>query len=149
MGEEDAMGAQHARIEKEPVQVSVEKASAEPSTPEEFLAAVHALLDHASPTRAQRVAAEGHARFPDHPELERLCRLLTLPPARMVPNNGRKRRDSQKIFHWLDENEIHYRGQWILVNEDGLLAAAPSLAELLKRVEELDQDDNSLIHHVP
>jgi hypothetical protein len=148
------MSTRHARqIEDEPVEVSGEKASAQgPSTAEEYLQEVHALLDKTSSTWAQRVAAEGHSKFPDHPELERLCRLLTPQPARSVPNNGRKPRDSQKIFRWLDENESHYRGQWILVNEEGLVASAPTAEELLRKIDEigLDKADkyNSLMHHV-
>jgi hypothetical protein len=53
------------------------KEVAAPTTPEEYLAGIHLYLNHASLRRAQRLAAEGHARFPDHPELERKCRLLT------------------------------------------------------------------------
>ena len=60
-------------------------------SPEDFVRAVHTLLDHASPTRAQRAAGEGLARFPDHPELQRLHRLLTLPAARSIPSSGRKK----------------------------------------------------------
>lgn len=143
------MSARHARRIEEPAHEIEERAPAQgPSTAEEFLAAVHELLDNASPTWAQRAAAEGHSRFPDHQELERLCRLLTLPPARVIPSDGRKKRDSRKIYRWLDENEIHYRGQWIAVNEDGLMASAPTLQELLRKIEEIGQDDNSLIHHV-
>lgn len=142
------MGAQHARrFEEEPVQESQGKAPAGLSTPEEFLAAVHALLDNASPTRAQRVAAEGHARFPDHPELERLCRLLTLPPARMVPNNGRKR-NREKAYRWLDENEIHYRGQWVALTDKGFLTSAPSLDELLEKIKTFDLEEHPLVHHI-
>ena len=145
------MGARHARrIEEDPVQEIEEKAVAA-STEEEYLQVVHALLDKTSSTWAQRVATEGHRRFPDHPELERLCRLLTPSPARSVPRNGRKRGDSRKIYRWLDENEVHYRGQWLLVNETGLVASAPTLEELLRKIGEISQDDDkrsSLIHHV-
>ena len=148
------MSTRHARrIEDEPAQVTEEKAPAQgPSTAEEYLAAVNELLDNTSSTWAQRVAAEGHARFPDHPELERLCRLLTPRPARSVPRNGRKRGDSRKIYRWLDENEIRYRGQWILVNEEGLVASAPTAEELLRKIDALGLDDDdkyhSLMHHV-
>jgi hypothetical protein len=147
------MSARHARqIEDEPVQVVEEKAPAEPSTPQEYRVAVSAALNNESLRGAQRAAAEGHARFPDDPELARLDRVLTLPPARSVPRNGRKKGDSQKIFQRLHENESHFRGQWILVNEDGLVASAPTLEELLRKIEEIGQDDdakyNSLIHHV-
>lgn len=139
--------------EDEPVQVIQEKAPTRgPSTAEEYLQAVHALLDQTNSTWAQRAAAEGHSKFPDHPELERLYRLLTPRPARSIPRNGRKRGDTRKIFRWLDENEIHYRGQWILVNEEGLVASALTAEELLRKIADLGLDDedkyNSLMHHV-
>ena len=143
------MGAQHARRfeDDEPVQESQDKPSAGPSTPQEYRDVISAALNNESLRGAQRAAAEGHARFPEDAELERLNRLLTFPPARSVPGDGRKR-NSQKIYHWLDENEIHYRGQWIAVSEEGLLAAAPTLEELLRRIDEVDPENNSLIHHV-
>lgn len=119
----------------------------DPSTPEEFLAAVHALLDDASPTRAQRVAAEGHARFPEHAELERLCRLLTLPPPRMVPSDGKKR-NREKAYRWLNENEIHYRGQWVALTDDGFLASAPTLDELMAKIEAIGPEEPPLVHHI-
>jgi hypothetical protein len=117
----------------------------DPSTPEEFVEAVNALLNNASPTRAQRVAAQGHARFPEHAELERLCRLLTLPPPRMVPG---KNVDRQKAFRWLDENEIDYRGQWVALTEEGFLTSAPTLDELMRKVEAFDLEDPPLVHHI-
>ena len=118
-----------------------------PSTPEEFVSAVRSLLHNSSPTWAQRVAAEGHARFPDHPELERLCRLLTLPPARMVPSDG-KRVSYEKGDRWLDDHGIHYRGQWVALTGDGFLTSAPTLPELLRKVEEIGPEDPPLVHHI-
>lgn len=143
------MSARHARRIEEPVPVIEEKAPAQgPLTPEEFLAAVYALLDHASPTRAQWVAAEGHRRYPDHLELERLCRLLTLPPARTVPSNGRKRVSHEKAYRWLDENESHHRGEWVALNGNGFLTSAPTLDELLEKIEPIDPEDPPLVHHI-
>lgn len=119
----------------------------DPSTPEDFVEAVNALLDNASPTRAQRVAAEGHARFPEHPELERLCRLLTLPPARSVPSDGKKR-NREKAYRWLNENEIHYRGQWVALTDDGFLTSAPTLDELMAKIEAIGPEEPPLVHHI-
>src|SRR6185436_16989213 len=143
------MSTRHARrIEDEPAQVTEEKAPAQgPSTAEEYLAAVNELLDNTSSTWAQRVAAEGHARFPDHPELERLCRLLTPRPARSVPSNGRKKVSHEKAFRWLNENEIHHRGEWVALNGDGFLTSAPTWDELKKKIEPIDPEDPPLVHH--
>lgn len=140
------MGARHARIE-EPIHEMEEKMQ-ESSTPEEYLADIHLLLDHASLTRAQGIAAEGHRRFPDHPELERLCRLLTPRPARSVPNNGRKRVSHEKAYRWLEENEIHHRGEWVALNGDGFLTSAPTLDELMEKIEPIDPEDPPLVHHI-
>jgi len=143
------MRTQHARkTEDEPVQVIEEEDSGHvASTPEEFVQAVRDLLNDASPTRAQRIAAEGHLRFPDHPELERLSRLLTLRPVRAVPRDGRKR-NREKAYRWLDENESHYRGQWVALTDEGFLTAAPSLDELLDKIKAFDLEESPLVHHI-
>lgn len=118
-----------------------------PSTPEEFVQAVHSLLDDASPTRAQRAAGEGHARFPDHPELARLHRLLTLPPARSAPSLGRKK-NRERAYQWLDQNEVAYRGQWVALTDEGFLTSAPSLDELLEKIRAFDLAEHPLVHHI-
>jgi hypothetical protein len=143
------MGARHARqIEDEPVPMIERKAPVQgPATPEEFVQAIQTLLDNASPTRAQRTAAEGHSRFPDHPELERLNRLLTLPPARTVPSNGKKR-SRERAYRWLDKNESHFRGQWVALTDEGFLTAAPSLDELLDKIKTFDLAEHPLVHHI-
>jgi hypothetical protein len=143
------MSARQARrIEDEAVQMLEEEDSGHaPSTPEEFVQAIRALLNDASPTWAQRMAAEGHLRFPDHPELERLCRLLTLRPVRSVPGDGRKR-NREKAHRWLDENESQYRGQWVALTDEGFLTAAPSLDELLDKIKAFDLEESPLVHHI-
>src|SRR4051812_11560548 len=112
------MSARHARqIEDEPVQVVEEKAPAEPSTPQEYRAAVSAALNNESLRGAQRAAAEGHARFPDDPELARLNRLLTSRPARSF--KGPPTPDRTEAYKWLDENGGAYKGQWIALGDKG------------------------------
>lgn len=138
------MGREHARVER--LLQGVERAPQhEPSTPQEYREAIRAALNNESLRGAQRAAAEGHARFPDHAELARLNRLLHPGPARSVPG---KNVDRTKAFQWLDENEIHYRGQWVALTDEGFLTAAANLKDLLRKIKEIDPEDPPLVHHI-
>lgn len=140
------MGRAHARRIDSPFhEIEQQLPEKEPLTPQEFREAIRAYLNNGLLRGAQQAAAEGHARFPDNPELERLNRLLTLAPARTVPG---KNVDREKAFRWLDENEIHYRGQWVALTEDGFLTSAPTLKELLPKIEAFGLDDPPLVHHI-
>jgi hypothetical protein len=140
------MGREYARRIESPFQeVELKLPEQEPSTPQEYREAIRAYLNNGSLRGAKKVAAEGHSRFPDNPELERLNRLLTLSPARTVPGKNVNR---EKAFRWLDENETHYRGQWVALTDDGFLTSAPTLKELLRKIEAFGLDDPPLVHHI-
>jgi len=140
------MGAHLARWIEEPAYEAGE-GTAGLATPQEYRSAVSAALNE-SIRFAQRIAAEGHARFPDDPELERLSRLLILPPARSIPSNGRKQVSHEKAFRWLDENAALHRGEWVALDGEGFLTAAPTLAELMKKIEPIDPENPPLVHHI-
>ena len=139
------MGARHARRIEEPIHEMNEKTQG-PSTPREYRTAIDEALN-VSVRSAHRLAAEGHARFPDDLELKRLTRLLDLPPARSVPPR-RTRSSREKAYRWLDENEARYRGQWVALSGYGFLASAPTLDELLEKIEPIDPADPPLVHHI-
>lgn len=139
------MGARHARRIEEPIHEMDEKEQG-PSTPDEYRAAIDEALNE-SVRFAHRLAAEGHARFPDDLELKRLAHLLDLPPARSIPSR-RKRASRERAYQWLDENEVRYRGQWIALAGEGFLASAPTLDELLEKIEPIDPENPPLLHHV-
>jgi uncharacterized protein DUF5678 len=142
------MSARHARrIEDEPAQEIEEKAPVQgPSTAEEYRAAISAALNDESLRGAQRAAAEGHARFPEDPELARLNRLLTLRPARSVP--GPLSPDRTEAFQWLEEHGEAYRGQWIALGDKGLLAASQDLDDLLRTLKEMSPDALPVLLHL-
>ena len=117
-----------------------------PSTAEEYLAAISAALNAESLRGAQRAAAEGHARFPDDPELVRLDRLLTFRPARSVP--GPLSPDRTEAFRWLEEHGEAYYGQWIALGDKGLLAASPDLDDVLRALEEMSPDVLPVLLHL-
>ena len=132
------MGIRHAR-RLESVDYSL-------STPEEYREAIGAALNNESLRGAQRIAAEGHARFPEDSELARLHRLLTLRPARNV--SGPRSPDRTQAFQWLDEHREAYRGQWIALGDKGLLAASPDFNELYRTLEASAPDVLPLVLHL-
>jgi hypothetical protein len=142
------MGTRHARrIEDEPVQVIEAEAPAQgPSTRNEYRAAISAALNNESLRGAQRAAAEGHAKFPDDPELARLDRLLTSRPARSF--KGPPVPDRTEAYKWLDENGEAYRGQWIALGDKGLLAASPDFNELVSTLKAMSPEVLPLLIHL-
>jgi hypothetical protein len=140
-----AMSAQHARRIEDPVQES-EKAPVVPSTPQEYRAAISAALNNESLRGAQCAAAEGHAKFPEDPELARLDRLLHPPPARSF--KGPPAPDRAEAYKWLDENGEAYKGQWIALGDKGLLAASPDFNELLSTLKAMSPKVLPLLIHL-
>jgi hypothetical protein len=117
------------------------------STPEEYRTAISVALNNESLRGAQRAAAEGHARFPDDAELERLNRLLTLRPARSIPD-GPRNPDRTQAFQWLEEHGEAYRGQWIALGDKGILAASSDFNELYRTLEDMSPDVLPLVLHL-
>jgi hypothetical protein len=98
---------------------------------------------------AQRAAAEGHARFPEDPELARLHRLLTSRPARIVETTERLRQpDRTEALRWLDEHGASYRGQWVALGDKELLAASPDLDDLLQTLRSMSPSVLPLLIHL-
>jgi hypothetical protein len=81
------------------------------------------------------------------PDLELWQRTLALPrvtkgKASPTPT------DRSREFKWL-ENEAHaYRGQWVAVEGDRLLAAADSLKAVMARLDEMDPRPRALVHRI-
>lgn len=77
---------------------------------------------------AREMAVEGRERYPDHPTLQRMARILAPPRAsragRPADPTVRANRD------WFEKHGAEYRGQWVAVREGRLLGHAPSFARL-------------------
>ncbi len=81
------------------------------------------------------------------PDLELWHRTLA-PPRVIQSKTSSARTDRSREFHWL-ENESHaYRGQWVAVEGDRLLAAADSLKAVLAKLERMVPQPQALVHRI-
>lgn len=80
----------------------------------------------------------------EEPAINRLRRALAPPTAQ---SSQRKDTERTQTFAWLREHCREYHGQWVAVGEGGLVAAAPTLKELRKRLQLLEiSAEQPLIH---
>lgn len=70
----------------------------------------------------------------DDPELQRLCEVLKLPVGRLRTITDA---DRSAEFEWIVANRDSYRGRWVAVDGNRLLADAPTFAELQNRIKDL------------
>ncbi len=132
-GSEDGMA--------EPMKVPYEE------TAESYVARIRELAGTDRVGGARRVLQEALQRLPHDPALARWKELLS--PARVigsVPSSGLNR-DAE--LRWLDTHGPAYRGQWVAVLGDRLVAHAESLKDLDAQVEERPLERAPLFHRIP
>ena len=112
---------------------------------EATLGTIRSLLEDDQVRLARQLAARAVADFPGDPEVERMHRVLRPGRVRRIAERVPDRRDA---FRWLNESAADYRGQWVALTDEGLLAASPRLDELLRTIEARKLDNPPLVHFV-
>lgn len=115
------------------------------ATAEEFVEAIRSLLANGQAGVARRAAAEGAARFPDHPWIQKANRVIN--PHRVVTGPA-KAPDRTREFAWLREHGGQYRDQWVALLGDELLASGSDLEDVLREVRARGLEAQSLVHRV-
>lgn len=69
-------------------------------------------------------------------------------PPRVVdsPRRGYKEPDRSREFAWLREHGHAYRGKWVAVLGDRLVATADTLRDLLQQVQQARLTEHPLVH---
>ena len=116
-----------------------------PSTAEEFIDTVRALLADGKAGAARRTAAEGAARFPDDPWLRKADRIVN--PTQVVPKPA-DAPDRTREFAWLRENGARYRGSWVALLKDELLASGKKLDDVLQAIRRRGLESEALVHRI-
>ncbi len=127
------------------VTTSATSAPQTPSSAEELVKLVRALLANGEAGAARRTVAEGVSRFPDHPWLEKTDRVIN--PKGIVSQQA-DAPDRTREFAWLRQHSARYRGCWVALLEERLLAAGPELATVLREVRSRGLESKALVHHV-
>lgn len=65
-----------------------------------------------------------------------------------VKSSSKKDVDRSAEFRWLNLNSARFRGRWVALLGDQLVASADSLKELLAELKELKLEGRPLVHHV-
>lgn len=112
---------------------------------DEFVEAIRSLLASGQAGAARRTVAEGAARFPNHPWLEKTNRIIN--PGRIVSKPA-DAPDRTREFAWLREHSVRYRGQWVALVADELLASGQELEDVLQELRARGLESQSLVHHI-
>ncbi len=116
-----------------------------PSSAAEFVEAVRSMLASGEAGAARYMAADGAARFPDHPWLKKTNRIIN--PKRIVSKPA-DAPDRTRELAWLREHGARYRDRWVALLRDELLASATELETVLREVRKRGLESKVLVHHI-
>ena len=107
------------------------------------VAAIRELMQNEQIASARKVLGLIPVEAFDEPTMKRLRRALAPP---VVRRSERRDVDRTQTYAWLRQHSHEFRGQWVAVDEDGLLAAAPTLKDLRRQLAALPSTQQPLIH---
>ena len=112
---------------------------------EEMADTIRGLLDRQQLDEARQLAALAVRQHPDHSWLKQADRVLN--PTRITSRPARGRGRQQELA-WLRRNAATFRGQWVALSGEILVANAKSFQEIQRSVLEQHLDVSPLIHYV-
>lgn len=92
--------------------------------------------------RAQRLAKEAAARFPDHPGARKMNRALNEWKARTRPATGR---DTTEEDNWLKNPPESAYGKWVALIGSEMVGSAERLAELIEQLRSMNLPKSALV----
>ncbi len=116
-----------------------------PATAEDFVRSIRGLLDRQQFTVACQRAARAAELHPEHPWLARAHRVLNPDRVTRRPARGQGRAGE---FSWLRQNSEAWRGRWVALLGEELIAGSESLQEVLAAVHARGLDGQPLVHFV-
>lgn len=116
-----------------------------PPTPAVDLNRVRALLSEGLLRDARAVVAETLRRFPNNEALYALSKLTA--PSKATRSAVRFPRREEEL-RWLDEHRDQYKGRWVALLGNELIASADTMKQLLDAVAAKNIEGSPLIHKV-
>jgi hypothetical protein len=111
---------------------------------------LQSLLSGGKVEEARRFAKELEGRWPASDLARRFARVLAPPVARVVEGKrGISREQSQKESAWLRDHAREYRGCWVILDGDRLIAAHPSLRAAIEEADRLVGDGLGSLYYIP
>lgn len=96
---------------------------------------------------ARKLLAEALEHGVAGPDIERLQRLLGAPRMRLVPPV--QTTDLSAEYRWFEKNGESYRGQWVALLGEALLAHAETLSEVMAQLKSHPTSQPPLVHYLP
>jgi Family of unknown function (DUF5678) len=112
---------------------------------EPYVPRIREHLENARLKAARELLAEALSAGSREPGLDWLSKLLAPPRQTVSPV---KDVDRSAEFRWLAKHGEEYKGQWVAMLGEGLLAHAPTLDELIARLKTVPHKGHALLHHV-
>lgn len=110
-----------------------------------YVSLIRSLIDLEHVEAARKLLSAAIQRSPAQAELVRLARVLA--PSK-VSKSSRRDRDRTAEHDWLLRYSDAYRSQWVALDGSVLLAAAPSLKDLIAQLKTLGVTGQPLVHRV-
>jgi hypothetical protein len=110
-----------------------------------YVSLVQQLVETDRIPAARRVLQALPLALQNDPVVRRL-RAVLAPP--VVRRTERRDRDRRAEYDWLKTQAHRYRGQWVAVSKEKLLAAAPTLRELREQLGTLRLTERPLLHRI-
>ena len=124
-GNEDGMA--------QPIKVPYEE------TAESYVARIREFVETDRVRGARRLVAEAIEIFPDHPDVIAWSKLLS--PAEVIKVGGPLDRNRTPEYRWLDTHGPQYRGEWVAVLGEKLVAHAKDYGELNAQLDKLPAEE--------
>jgi len=132
-GSEDGMA--------EPMKVPYEE------TAEDYAARIRELVESDRVTGARKLILEALEKFPDHPALIPWQKALSR--AKLVRFGGPLDRDRTPEYRWLETEGPQYRGEWVAVLGDQLVAHSQDARRFRAMLDKAHPDFPPLVVWIP
>jgi uncharacterized protein DUF5678 len=128
--------------DERPREKGLEPGNLASAQPFPYLRQLHSLLEQGQIRAAQDLFEFAKDFVPQDSKIRE-----ALAPPR-VTTSSKRSVDRSAEFRWLDSNSSRFRGKWVALLGDRLVASADSLKELLVQLRTTPADGKPLIHHV-
>ncbi|HET9228219.1 MAG TPA: DUF5678 domain-containing protein [Thermoanaerobaculia bacterium] len=108
-------------------------------TADDYEARIRSLVEADRVRGARQLIAEAIEIFPDHPGLIAWSKILS--PAQVVKVGGPQDKDRTPEYRWLNAHGHQYRGEWVAVLGDRLVAHDVDYRELNARLDKLPAEE--------
>lgn len=108
----------------------------------DFIQEIRTALQDGDIKTAQQLSLTAATHYPENREIKKLVYLVA-PPMVVLGNPSPEQRRAYRA--WLQENHLKYRGQWVALSENKLIAHAGSSDELKEQVGDRNRNDVVMI----